>query len=152
MLLYNHWVSVLTCHMGRNDAQSRPLRPKCKIVLANTLVTNLCQILINQVKTCQCVMVHFWATPFAQKWEMAWGNSCLTGILISLNYLEGAHECLVNAHHGAGVVKFATVVRGREKRHQLPLRKELVSILHYLCRHTEGGVHHMNHKHQYLLY
>lgn len=91
---------------------------------------------------------------------MAWGNSCLTGILISLNYLEGAHECLVNAHHGAGVVKFATVVRGREKCHQLPLRKELVSILHYLkmrmhtCarRHTEGGVHHMNHKHQYLLY
>lgn len=79
---------------------------------------------------------------YCAQWEMAWGNSCLADILISFNYLEGAHECLIDAHHGAGVVKLAAIVWGGEKRHQLPLRKEFVSILHHLNTHTqrEGSI------------
>lgn len=77
---------------------------------------------------------------------------------MNFNYLKGAHECLVHAHHGASVVELTAVVRGREKRHQLSLCKELVSILHHLrvCTHThththtQRGLTYDTHKHQYL--
>ena len=70
--------------------------------------------------------------------------------------LEGAHECLVNGHHAAGVVELPAVVRGGEqghlhkvsdevgfhqtyvssqfllKPHQLTLGEKLVTILHHL--------------------
>ena len=47
-------------------------------------------------------------------------------------HLEGAHESLVNAHHGAGIVELPAVVGRREDGHQLPLGKELVAILNHL--------------------
>lgn len=47
-------------------------------------------------------------------------------------YLKGAQQALVHAHHGAGIVEFTTVVRGGEQGDQLPLRKELVSVLYDL--------------------
>lgn len=55
---------------------------------------------------------------------------------VSLSHLERAHECLVYAHHGSGVVELAAVVWGREQRHQLPLCEELVSVLHHLAEHS----------------
>ena len=54
------------------------------------------------------------------------------------SYLEGAHEGLVHAHHAPRVVKLPAVVRSREERHQLPLGKELVAVLHDLrARNTQ---------------
>jgi len=47
-------------------------------------------------------------------------------------YLEGAHQCLIDTHHGAGIVKLAAVVRCWEQSHQLPLRKELVAVFYHL--------------------
>lgn len=47
-------------------------------------------------------------------------------------HLEGAHERLVHAHHGAGVVKLSAVVRSREQGDELPLREKLVAIFHHL--------------------
>lgn len=44
-------------------------------------------------------------------------------------YLERAQQALVYAHHSASIVEFTTVVRGGEQGNQLPLRKELVSVL-----------------------
>ena len=41
--------------------------------------------------------------------------------------LEGAHECLVDRHHPASVVKLPAVVGGREQGH---LRKISFSIFH----------------------
>jgi hypothetical protein len=49
-------------------------------------------------------------------------------------HLEGAHECLVDAHHGAGVLKLAAVVGRRENGHQLALGKELVALLDHLAK------------------
>ena len=49
-------------------------------------------------------------------------------------HLEGAHQRLVNAHHGTRVVKFATVVRSAEDCDELPLCKELVAVLNNLQR------------------
>jgi hypothetical protein len=53
-------------------------------------------------------------------------------------YLEGAHERVIDAHHGAGIVELATVVGGGEQRHELALGKELIAILHNLA--LEYGV------------
>jgi hypothetical protein len=47
-------------------------------------------------------------------------------------YLEGAHERLVDGHHGRGVVKLAAVVWGRKEGDQPALGKELVAVLHDL--------------------
>ena len=49
-----------------------------------------------------------------------------------LQNLEAAHEVLVHRHHGARVVELAAVVGRAEHRHQLPLSKELVPVLHHL--------------------
>jgi hypothetical protein len=53
-------------------------------------------------------------------------------------HLEGAHERLVDAHHGARVVELAAVVGRAEDGDQLPLCEELVPILHHL-RPRPGG-------------
>jgi len=53
-------------------------------------------------------------------------------LLRGLEDLEGAHESLVDAHHGAGVVELTAVVGGREKGDQLPLGEELVAVLNDL--------------------
>ena len=47
-------------------------------------------------------------------------------------YLEGAHESLVHAHHGAGVVELPAVVGGREQCDELPLGEELVAVFYHL--------------------
>ena len=49
-----------------------------------------------------------------------------------LEDLEGAHQSLVNRHHGAGIVEFAAVIRRRKECHQLPFGEKLVAILHDL--------------------
>jgi len=49
-----------------------------------------------------------------------------------LEDLEGAHEGLVDGHHGTGVVELATVVGRRKKRDQLSLGEEFVAVLHHL--------------------
>ena len=51
-----------------------------------------------------------------------------------LENLEGAHEFLVDGHHGSGIVD-ATVVGRREQRHQLTLGEELVTVIN---NHGEG--------------
>jgi len=48
--------------------------------------------------------------------------------------LEAAHECLVDAHHGARVVEFAAIVWRREECYQLPVAEELIAVLDDLVR------------------
>lgn len=50
----------------------------------------------------------------------------------ALTHLEGTHESLIHAHHGACVVKLPAVVGCREEGDELALGKELVAILHHL--------------------
>lgn len=50
------------------------------------------------------------------------------------NYLETAHQRFVNAHHSAGIVEFATVVWRREKRDELPLGEEFITVFDHLMR------------------
>lgn len=60
-------------------------------------------------------------------------GSDIFGFLLSrFEDLERAHQGLVNTHHGTCIVKFSTVIGGREYRHQLPVSKELITILHHL--------------------
>jgi len=42
---------------------------------------------------------------------------------------EATDEVVVDGHHGARVVELSAVVRGREQRHQLSIRLELVAVL-----------------------
>lgn len=44
-------------------------------------------------------------------------------------YLERTKQALINTHHRTSIVKFTTVVRSAEQRHELPLGEELVAIL-----------------------
>ena len=50
-------------------------------------------------------------------------------LLGGLEDLEGAHEGLVDGHHGSGVVELSAVVRGGEEGDELPAGEELVSVL-----------------------
>jgi hypothetical protein len=52
--------------------------------------------------------------------------------LRGLQDLEGAHEGIVHAHHGAGIVELAAVVRCREDRDQLTPSEKLVTVFHNL--------------------
>jgi hypothetical protein len=55
-----------------------------------------------------------------------------------LKYLEAAHQCFVNGHHGTGIVELTTIVWGTEHCDKLSLSKELIAILHYLvCTNDE---------------
>jgi len=56
----------------------------------------------------------------------------LSLLLTWLQYLEGAHQCLVYTHHAPGIVKLPAVVGGGEQGDQLPLGEKLVPILHDL--------------------
>lgn len=56
-------------------------------------------------------------------------------------HLERAHECLVNAHHGACVFKLPTVVWRAEDGDQLPLCKELITLLHNLSTQGSSSQH-----------
>ena len=47
-------------------------------------------------------------------------------------HLEGAHQRVVNAHHGTSVVELAAVVRRAKHGDQLPLREELIPVLDHL--------------------
>lgn len=49
-----------------------------------------------------------------------------------LQDLEGAHQSIVDTHHGASVVELTTVVGCREDGDQLSSGKELVTILNHL--------------------
>ena len=51
-----------------------------------------------------------------------------------LQNLEAAHQRVVDAHHGARVVKLSAVVWRGEERDQLPLVEELVAVLDDLMR------------------
>ena len=50
-------------------------------------------------------------------------------LLGGLEDLEGAHEGLVDGHHGAGVVELSAVIWGGEKGDELPAGEELVPVL-----------------------
>ena len=52
--------------------------------------------------------------------------------------LKGAHESLIDTHHGTGVVELTAVVRCREQSHQLALGKELIAVFNHLSdSHTD---------------
>lgn len=53
-------------------------------------------------------------------------------------YLEGAHEGFIHRHHSASVIKLPTVIRSREKRHQLSFGEEFIAIFHHLRERYEG--------------
>ena len=53
-----------------------------------------------------------------------------------LQDLERAHEGLVDAHHGAGVIKFTAIVRSGEKCDELSIAEKLVAILDDLMSST----------------
>lgn len=53
------------------------------------------------------------------------------------SYLERTQQTLVDTHHGTRIVEFSAVVGRAEQRHQLPLRKELISVLDDLVRPTD---------------
>uniref|UniRef100_A0A158R8X3 IRS-type PTB domain-containing protein n=1 Tax=Taenia asiatica TaxID=60517 RepID=A0A158R8X3_TAEAS len=46
--------------------------------------------------------------------------------------LEGAHGCLIDRHHPAGVIQLAAVIGRREEGDETALRKEHVPIFHHL--------------------
>jgi hypothetical protein len=46
--------------------------------------------------------------------------------------LEGAHERVIDTHHGTSIVELAAVVGGGEDSHKLSLGEELVPVLHHL--------------------
>lgn len=55
-------------------------------------------------------------------------------------HLERAEQALVDAHHGASIVEFTTIVGCREQRDKLSLREELVTVLdNLMC--TADQVH-----------
>ena len=72
-----------------------------------------------------------WVTG-ARRLEL--GEAIFLVLVGRLEDLEGAHECLVNGHHGARVVKLPAIVGRRKQRHQLPLREKLIPILNHLVR------------------
>lgn len=54
--------------------------------------------------------------------------------------LKWTHQRLIHAHHSTRILKLPTVVGSTENCHQLPLRKELVSLLYHLM----GSAHQVN--------
>ncbi len=56
---------------------------------------------------------------------------------IVMSYLKRTQQTLIHAHHGTRVVEFAAVIRSREERDQLPLRKEFIAIFDDLVRATD---------------
>jgi hypothetical protein len=54
-----------------------------------------------------------------------------------LEYLEGAHESVVDAHHRPRIVELPTVVGSREDSHELATSEELVPILDHLVGATD---------------
>ncbi len=46
--------------------------------------------------------------------------------------LEAAHECFVDAHHGAGVVELAAIIGCAEHCDKLSFGKELIAVLDHL--------------------
>ena len=52
---------------------------------------------------------------------------------IKETHLERTHKGFIYTHHRTSVVKLAAVVGCREESDQLPLCKELITILHHLC-------------------
>ena len=61
-------------------------------------------------------------------------DDLLSFLLGRLQDLKAAQQTLVDAHHSAGIVEFAAVVRGGEQGDELSLAKELVAILDDLMR------------------
>jgi hypothetical protein len=51
-------------------------------------------------------------------------------------HLERAQQCLVHAHHRAGIVKLPAIVGRREQRDELPFCEKLVAVLDDLVRAT----------------
>lgn len=64
------------------------------------------------------------------------GNQLLL-LLSRLQDLKAAEQALVNAHHGAGIVEFATIVGRAEECDQLALAEELVPVLDHLMSATD---------------
>lgn len=58
-------------------------------------------------------------------------------LLCGLEDLEGAQQTLVDAHHGTGIVKLATVVGSTEECDKLALGEELVAVLNNLVGTTD---------------
>lgn len=87
--------------------------------------------------------LHTGTWPFSQKASISVTETICNQIPKKLTFkacikratcLERAHECLINGHHAASVVKFATVVGRREKRHQLSLGEEFIAVFDNLVR------------------
>lgn len=55
-------------------------------------------------------------------------------LLSRLEDLERAEKRLIHAHHSAGVVELATVVRRRKERDELPLGEKLIPVFDDLVR------------------
>ena len=72
--------------------------------------------------------------PFACCWSRNTTADHTFLLLCWTQHLKWAHESFVNGHHSPRIVKFSTVIRRTEHRHQLPSRKELISIFHHLMR------------------
>ena len=53
-------------------------------------------------------------------------------LLGGLQYLERAHQGVVDAHHRASVVKLPAIIGSAENRHELATSEELIAIFHHL--------------------
>jgi hypothetical protein len=69
--------------------------------------------------------------------DLAWVNIDTRHECAYAAYLERTEQTLVDAHHGSGIVKLATVVGCTKQRNKLALREELVAILHDLMGATD---------------
>ena len=49
-----------------------------------------------------------------------------------MTYLERTQQTLINAHHGAGVIKLAAVIGSTEQCHELAFREEFVTVFNDL--------------------
>ena len=56
--------------------------------------------------------------------------------MVEKTHLERTHESLIDTHHCASVIEFATVIGSREQGDQLSLCKEFVAVLDYLMSST----------------
>lgn len=58
-----------------------------------------------------------------------WMGVCLSFLFDRLQYLETAHERLVDDHHSGCVIEFSAIIRRGENRDQLALGEKFVTVL-----------------------
>ena len=90
---------------------------------------------MNALRNIRCFSLqpHSPVAAFDSPRRGVWALGQVTSLLArGLEHLEGAHQVLVHGHHRRAVVELAAVVGRGEDRHELPLREELVAVLHDL--------------------